>query len=177
MHRSNSIRFFIALAMLMVSATAMGCSDAEAAQSTYLPIHEPCSFDEEISESEKPIPGLDIPSLEGLIDDDVEWKETGDTDLEESTEQEPQADSALFVGSESEVTLASAPAEESAQLIDINHAGADELTEIPGIGPALAQRILDYRANRRFDDPAQLTRIEGIGPATLEKIRPHVRAD
>jgi len=78
--------------------------------------------------------------------------------------------------------LAKAPAEASAgpsgagQAIDINRASVEDLTEIPGIGKSLAQRIVDFRDEhgpfKRVDD---LLKIRGIGEKSLEKIRPHVK--
>jgi competence ComEA-like helix-hairpin-helix protein len=56
------------------------------------------------------------------------------------------------------------PANASAR-IDVNHAGAEELSELPGVGPALAQRILAARASGgRFADVADLiSRVDGLG--------------
>ena len=57
------------------------------------------------------------------------------------------------------------------QLIDINAAGEAELDGLPGIGQALAQRIIDYRsANGAFKTVEDLRNVKGIGPALFEKI-------
>lgn len=55
--------------------------------------------------------------------------------------------------------------------IDINSADSDLLTALPGIGPTLAKRIIDYRTvNGPFERPEELLNVEGIGPGTLESI-------
>jgi competence protein ComEA len=60
--------------------------------------------------------------------------------------------------------------------VDINRAGADQLDQLPGIGPSTAAAIVDYRNQhgpfRSLDDLAQ---VRGIGPAKLEQLRPLVR--
>jgi competence protein ComEA len=57
-------------------------------------------------------------------------------------------------------------------LVNVNTASADELDALPGIGPAYAQRIIDYRVqNGAYTSVEQLTEVRGIGPATLDKIR------
>lgn len=60
----------------------------------------------------------------------------------------------------------------SPQRIDINRAGAWLLEALPGIGPARAQAIIDYRRqNGPFSNTNGLIMIEGIGPATYEQIK------
>ena len=58
--------------------------------------------------------------------------------------------------------------------IDVNTAGAHELTMLRGIGPKTADAIVDYRAaNGPFASLEDLKKVHGIGPATVESIRPH----
>ena len=59
------------------------------------------------------------------------------------------------------------------RLIDVNAGTLSELDLLPGIGPALGQRIIDYRSEHGpFITPEDLTKVSGIGPRTLEKMRP-----
>ncbi|MGP9536810.1 helix-hairpin-helix domain-containing protein [Brachybacterium sp. AOP43-C2-M15] len=56
--------------------------------------------------------------------------------------------------------------------IDLNAASAAELEELPGVGPAIAQRIVEHRErNGPFTAVEGLLEVSGIGPATLEKMR------
>lgn len=55
-----------------------------------------------------------------------------------------------------------------------NTATKAQLESLPGVGPALAQRILDARAVSPLLTLADLDRVKGIGPAKLEKLRPHL---
>ncbi len=60
--------------------------------------------------------------------------------------------------------------------VDVNHATAAELESLPGIGPALAQAIVDYRgAHGPFRSVDDLGDVRGIGPAKLEQLRPLVK--
>lgn len=55
--------------------------------------------------------------------------------------------------------------------VNINTAGVEELDGLPGIGPVLAQRIVDWREeNGAFSAPEDLLQVEGIGRATLENL-------
>jgi competence protein ComEA len=58
--------------------------------------------------------------------------------------------------------------------IDVNAAGEAELMRLPGIGPALAGRIVQYRANAPFASIDDLRKVKGIGAKTLDAIRPFI---
>lgn len=59
----------------------------------------------------------------------------------------------------------------SGGLVNLNTATQAELEELPGIGPVLAQRIIDFReTNGGFDAVEQLREVSGIGPTVYEDI-------
>lgn len=63
------------------------------------------------------------------------------------------------------------------QRVRINSASAGELQQLPGIGPALAQRIVETRSGGRFNSADDLLRVPGIGKAKLAKLRNYVEVD
>lgn len=66
--------------------------------------------------------------------------------------------------------------EESINQISINYANADEIEKLPGIGPSLAQRIVEYRTkNGRFKEPGELKKVKGIGDKLFDKIQPFIK--
>jgi competence protein ComEA len=58
------------------------------------------------------------------------------------------------------------------ELVNINTATKDELDSLPGIGPTIAQRIIDYRnENGAFNTIEEIMNVSGIGSATFEEIQ------
>jgi competence protein ComEA len=64
-------------------------------------------------------------------------------------------------------------AQPSPAQININTADSIALQQLPGIGPVLAQRIVDLRETQGpFSSVDQLINVKGIGDTTLERLRP-----
>ena len=60
--------------------------------------------------------------------------------------------------------------------VDMNNASAAELTELPGVGPSLARRIIARRDSvGGFQTWQQLDSVRGIGPALLTRIKERAR--
>jgi competence protein ComEA len=69
-------------------------------------------------------------------------------------------------------SVISIPDNEIAGLININTATPDQLDSLPGIGPAIAQRIVEYRESiGGFNSIDQITEVKGIGPALFDEIK------
>lgn len=60
-------------------------------------------------------------------------------------------------------------------MVNINQADVKALEALPGIGPAMAQRIVDYRnSNGSFQSIDDLKKVKGIGKAKFEKLKDRV---
>lgn len=82
--------------------------------------------------------------------------------------------STTAVATQSSKTSSSAKAPATG-VININTATISQLDSLPGIGPAYAQRIIDYRnANGPFTSVDGLDKVKGIGKKTIDKFRDRV---
>ncbi len=61
------------------------------------------------------------------------------------------------------------------KLISMHAATQEEWEGLPGIGPALAREIVQYRQSHSFAGVEDLLKVPGIGPKKLEKIRPYLK--
>jgi len=63
------------------------------------------------------------------------------------------------------------------ELLNINNAKLTELVKLPGIGPVVAVKIVEYRkAHILFKDIDEIKKVEGIGQGTFNGIRHYIRA-
>lgn len=107
---------------------------------------------------------LGIQSLEGL---QVETASSGGQAVEATSSPVsflPNQSSAVFVPKGSRV-----------ERLDLNRATEQEFDALPGIGPRLAERIVEYRQSvGAFHSLDELREVKGIGKKKLERIRPLV---
>jgi len=59
--------------------------------------------------------------------------------------------------------------------VDLNKATAEELEQVPRIGPTLAGRIILFRDQHgAFDSVSELTKVKGVGKLTFKKMEPYL---
>jgi competence protein ComEA len=69
-------------------------------------------------------------------------------------------------------TRSSASQQAVVRRLDLNRATEQDLEALPGIGPVLAERIVQYRQSRgAFQEVGQLREVKGIGKKTFDRIR------
>ncbi len=70
--------------------------------------------------------------------------------------------------------LVSVP-DEPVRKVNINSANVQTLTSLPGIGPKMAERIVEYRSlNGPFRSAEDLMKVRGIGKKTFAKLKPYI---
>jgi competence protein ComEA len=76
------------------------------------------------------------------------------------------------VSSPSGLSLPSSSSGQEDGKVNINTATAEELDALPGVGPSIAQRIIDYRTtNGPFQSIEDVKNVRGIGDVTFEKLK------
>lgn len=58
--------------------------------------------------------------------------------------------------------------------VDVNRASLEQLTDLPGVGPVIAARIVERRKKRPFRRAEELLQVRGIGAKTLARFKPRV---
>ncbi|MGD8794883.1 MAG: helix-hairpin-helix domain-containing protein [Anaerolineae bacterium] len=129
------------------------------------------------------------PAAEEATEEQPVAEEPSADEAEEATEEqpvaeEPSADEAKEAILESVEETYRSPSEEEVPVLDmeedeakldLNQATAEELAGLPGIGPALAERIVAYRqAEGAFREAVEITNVNGISLATYEGIADQV---
>ena len=69
---------------------------------------------------------------------------------------------------------APAAAPDAGARVNINAAGVDELVRLPGIGPKLAQAIVEYRSDSPFQRAEDLRNVKGVGDKLFEKLKDRI---
>lgn len=67
--------------------------------------------------------------------------------------------------------LCSAASVTAMEKINLNTATLEQQTQLPGVGPALAKRIIEYRTEHPFKTTEEVKQVKGIGDAKYEKIK------
>ena len=78
----------------------------------------------------------------------------------------------IYIPHIGELALVQADGQLTGGLININTASQAQLESLPGIGPSLAQRIIQYREqNGTFSNIDELQNVAGIGPAKFDGLK------
>jgi comEA protein len=68
--------------------------------------------------------------------------------------------------------------EQRRKKIDLNQATSAELQLLPGVGPALSKRIVEYRVNHgQFQKIEDIMQVQGIGLKTFQKLQNHITVE
>ena len=118
------------------------------------------------------------PAMRGSLPKAVEPFDPGPVDIAYAAPPEQESPYSLNPAPKKEPSPVQSdpPIATTTDVVNLNTATMEELDTLPGVGPATAQKILDFRKERgRFGTVDDLLEVSGIGPKKMEKIRPRVR--
>lgn len=75
------------------------------------------------------------------------------------------------------ISLGGAVMAQAGEKVNINKATVEELVVLKGVGPKIAERIVEYRNSNRFDKIEEIMQVKGIGPKTFEIIKEQITVD
>lgn len=68
--------------------------------------------------------------------------------------------------------------ENQKKLININSADEEDLKKIPGVGPSIAKRIIEYREqNGGFSSISEIMNVSGIGKSKFQAMKDNIYVD
>jgi len=100
---------------------------------------------------------------------------TEDADIEDLNRAEEVIDGQKIVIYSKDSDIETTSSESSSGKININRADSAKLQEIPGVGPATAQKIIEYREqNGKFKSIEDIKNVSGIGSKTFESLKEYI---
>jgi competence ComEA-like helix-hairpin-helix protein len=157
---------FLLVVLAAFALNLSACSQPKAVTSTYTPADCPCT--KESAQVEKP-----QAESAGLA------QATGESSVKLAVAEPAESSEEVAPAG----TSAEKPVEEAGEkvagrgVVNLNTATRAELMVLPGVGPALAGRIVEYRQQRSFKKPEHLMRVKGIGAATYAKLADMLTVD
>lgn len=169
----------VIISLVFLSVSTVACSEPNPVQAEYVPENCECTEEAEqaggteVEEPERATAGFSFGGAEAAEEDHDTLELWDEPETAESPEPESDAPA------EGPDTKAEASGPKDANglsgHLNLNAATMNELMLLPGVGPALAERIVSYREKRTFTKTAHLKRVRGIGDATYAKMEKYLR--